>query len=64
VDTIKRTAPKLPDHEAIRLDAAAHPKRNYREHVEAAAEIAAAEYRAEIRAMTKAGTLDPESDEL
>jgi hypothetical protein len=62
VDTIKRTAPKLPDHELIRRDAAAHPERTYREHVAAAEEVAAAEYRAEIRAMMRAGTLDP--DEL
>ncbi len=58
MDTIKRTAPKLPDHELIRLDAAAHLERTYREHVAAAEEAAAAEYRAEIRAMMKAGTLD------
>jgi hypothetical protein len=44
--------------EAIRLDAAAHPERTYREHIEAAEEIAAVEYRAEIRAMMKAGALD------
>ncbi len=62
MDTIKRTAPKLPDHELIRRDAAAHPERTYREHVAAAEEVAAAEYRAEIRAMMRAGTLDP--DEL
>ncbi|MGF1472406.1 MAG: hypothetical protein ACFB50_11805 [Rubrobacteraceae bacterium] len=50
--------------EAIRLDAVAHPERTYREHVVAAEEIAAAEYRAEIRAMMKAGTLDESTDEL
>jgi hypothetical protein len=44
--------------EAIRRDAAVHPERSYREHVEAAEEIAAVFYRAEIRAMMKAGTLD------
>jgi hypothetical protein len=51
------TAPRTTD-EAIRIDASRHPERTYREHVAAAEEIAAAEYRAEIRAMMKAGTLD------
>ena len=46
--------------EAIRLDATAHPERTYCEHVAAAEEIAAEEYRREIRAMMKAGTLEPE----
>lgn len=63
----KVSVPKLSTtavDEAIRLDAQEHPERTYREHVAAAEEAAAAEYRAEIRAMMKAGTLDPESDEL
>jgi hypothetical protein len=55
---------KPPDHIRILDNARAHPERTYREHIEAAEEIAAAEYRAEIRAMMRAGTLDPESDEL
>lgn len=46
--------------EAIRLDATAHPERTYSEHVAAAEEIAANEYRREIRAMMKAGNLEPE----
>ena len=53
--------------EAIRLDAAAHPgsARTYSEHVAAAEETAAEEYRREIRAMMKSRTLDAEdSDEL
>ena len=37
--------------EELRLDAARHPERIYREHVVAAREIAAAEYRAEVRRM-------------
>lgn len=49
--------------EAIRLDAATHPERTYSEHVAAAEEIAAEEYRREIRAMMKAGTLDPDSED-
>lgn len=44
--------------EAIRLDAAAHSERTYSEHVAAAEEIAAEEYRREIRTMMKAGALD------
>lgn len=47
--------------EEIRLDAAEHPERNYREHVEAAEAIAAKEYKAEIRRMMTAQTLDPAS---
>lgn len=50
--------------EAIRLDAAAHPERTYSEHVAAAEETAAVEYRREIQAMMRAGTLDPEGNEL
>jgi hypothetical protein len=37
-----------PDHEFIRLDAAAHPERSYREHVEAAREIAGRTYREDL----------------
>lgn len=62
MDTIKRTATKLPDHELIRLDAAAHPERTYSEHVAAAEEVAATSYREEIRAMMRAGTLDEEEE--
>ncbi len=50
--------------ERIRRDAAAHPERTYREHVAAAEEIAAEEYRAEIRRMMTADTLDPDDGEL
>jgi len=35
---------RLPDHELIRLDAAAHPERTYSEHVQAAREIAGRTY--------------------
>jgi len=65
MDAIKRTAPtaKIPDHELIRLDAAAHPERTYSEHEAAARSIAAVSYRGEIRAMMKAGTLDEEEEE-
>ena len=48
MDHSKRTAPSVPDHELIRLDAAAHPERSYREHVEAARRIAAETYRDDL----------------
>ena len=47
-------APRLPDHELIRLDAAAHPERTHREHVEAAREIAGATYRDDLARITPA----------
>ncbi len=56
------TAPKAPDHELIRLDAAEHPERSYREHIEAARRIAAPSYRAEIHRLMAAGTLDEEEE--
>lgn len=49
--------------EEIRLEAAAHPERTYSDHVVAAERIAAAEYRAEVRRMMDADTLDSD-DEL
>ncbi len=48
--------------EEIRKDAAEHPERSYREHIEAARRIAAPSYREEIRRLMVAGTLDPEED--
>ncbi len=42
-------APKLPDHELIRRDAAAHPERSYSEHVEAARRIAGRAYVEDLR---------------
>lgn len=50
--------------ERIKRDAVAHPERTYSEHVAAAEEIAAVEYREEIRAMMRAGSLDGPADEL
>ncbi len=41
----------------IREDAAAHPERTYREHVEAAERIASESYCEEIRALVRAGRL-------
>lgn len=57
VSVPKRTTTDDVD-ERIRLDAAEHPERSYRGHVEAARMEAAAEYRAEIRRMMDAGSLD------
>ncbi len=50
MDTRKDNAPRsgAPDHELIRLDAAAHPERTYSEHVEAAREIAGRTYREDL----------------
>ena len=49
MDKSESTAPRVPDHELIRRDAAAHPQRSYREHVEAAREIAGRNYVADLR---------------
>lgn len=49
MDTSKRTAPRVPDHELIRLDAAAHPERSYLEHIEAARTIAGRTYAEDLR---------------
>ncbi len=49
MDTSKRTAPKVPDHELIRRDAAAHPERTYSEHFEAARRIAGRTYVEDLR---------------
>jgi hypothetical protein len=50
----KASAPRLPDHELIRLDAAAHPERTHSEHVEAAREIAGRTYVEDIRRISPA----------
>ncbi len=49
MDTTKDTAPRVPDHERIRLDAAAHPERSYREHIEAARAILGEQYLEDLR---------------
>lgn len=53
MDTSKRTATRVPDHELIRLDAAAHPERTYSQHVEAARSIAGRTYREELRRISQ-----------
>ncbi len=40
---------RLPDHERIRLDAAAHPERTYSEHVQASRAILGEEYLETLR---------------
>ncbi len=44
----RRGQSRVPDHERIRLDAAAHPERSYRAHVQAAREIAGETYRRDL----------------
>ena len=46
--------PRLPDHELIRLDAAAYPGRTYSKHVEAAREIAGRTYVEDLRRISSA----------
>jgi hypothetical protein len=48
------SAPRLPDHELIRLDAAADLERTYSEHVEAAREIAGRTYVEDLRRISPA----------
>jgi hypothetical protein len=45
----ERTAPRLPDHELIRRDAAANPERSYSEHVAASRAILGEQYREDLR---------------
>ena len=47
-------ASSVPDHELIRLDAAAHPERTHSEHVEASREIAGRTYREDLRRISPA----------
>jgi hypothetical protein len=60
MDSKNSTAPSVPDHELIRRDAAAHPERGYREHVEAAREIAAKSYREDLRRIQRPGLAEEE----
>jgi len=54
MDTTKSTAPSVPDHELIRLEAAAHPERTYSEHVEAARAICGETYVEDLRRISPA----------
>ncbi len=50
MDKTQDTRPsEAPDHELIRLEAAAHPERSYREHVEVAIAIAGRTYAEDLR---------------
>lgn len=60
--SILTDTPHHPDHARILDDARAHPERTYSEHVAAAEEIAAEEYREEVRRMMRAGTPGPDSE--
>lgn len=67
----KSSAPRAPHDdvdERIRRDAAAHPERSYREHVAAAEEIAAEQYRRDLSKISPAAWdayyRDLEADEL
>jgi hypothetical protein len=66
--TPKDPATRVPDHEAIRLDAAAHPERTHGEHVEAAREIAGRTYVENFRRISPAAQATPsrelEADDL
>ena len=60
MDSKKNTAPRLPDHELIRRDAAAHPERSYREHIEAARAILGRTYVEDLRRIQRRGLTEEE----
>jgi hypothetical protein len=64
----KSPAPRLPDHELIRLDAAAHPERTPSEHEAAARVIAGRTYLEDLRRISPAAqaalSRDLEADEM
>jgi len=60
MDKSKSSASRVPDHELIRRDAAAHPERTYSEHVEAARRIAAKSYREDLRRIQRPGLAEEE----
>jgi hypothetical protein len=68
VDIRKSSAPRLPDHELIRLDAAAHPERTPSEHEAAARAIAGRSYVEDLRRIPSAAqatlSRDLEAEEL
>ena len=53
----EHSAPRTPDHELIRLDAAAHPERTYSEHEAAARRIAGETYREDLAKISPAANL-------
>ena len=52
--TTKNPAPRLPDHELMRLDAAVHPERTPSEHEAVAREIAGRAYVEDLRRISPA----------
>ena len=60
MDRTKRTAPSVPDHEAIRLDAARHPERTPSEHEDAARRIASRTYVEDLRRIQARGLVEEE----
>jgi hypothetical protein len=68
MDTRKSSAPRLPDHELIRQDAAAHSERTPAEHEAAARAIAGRTYLEDLRRISPAAdaalSLELEADEL
>jgi hypothetical protein len=60
VDTPTVPDARLPDHERIRLDAAAHPERSYSEHIEAARAIAGEQYLEDLRRIQRRGLIEEE----
>jgi hypothetical protein len=62
VDIRKSSAPRVPDHELIRQDAAAHPERTPSEHVEAARSIAGRTYVEDLRRVSPAAQAAPSQD--
>ncbi len=68
MDTKNSTAPRLPDHELIRLAAAAHPERSHRDHEAAARRIAGETYRRDLSRISPAAmaalSRDLEAEEL
>lgn len=57
MDTRNSTAPSVPDHELIRLEAAAHPERLPSEHEAAARRIAGETYRRDLSRISPAANL-------
>jgi hypothetical protein len=68
MNTSKHNAPRHPDHELIRLDAAAHPDRLPSEHEAAARRIAGRTYVEDLRRISPAANLalsrDLEAEDL
>lgn len=54
MDHRKDNAPRVPDHELIRREAAAHPERTPSEHEAAARRIAGKTYREDLRKISPA----------